>query len=83
LSGNETSICFCKASPWTEATPAGEQTLVPGVAPVSQGERLLAAIAGPLLPRRPQKPRNVGLFDEDARNQLDLFIHTGTKGPSS
>jgi hypothetical protein len=72
-----------KAPPRSEATPVGEQTLVPGVAPVSRRERLLAAMAGPLLPRCPQKPCNIGLFDEDARNQLDLFIHTGTKGPSS
>ena len=30
-------------------------------------------MAAPLTPRVPQKPLNVGLFDEDARNQLDLF----------
>jgi hypothetical protein len=27
----------------------------------------------PLEPRCRQKPLNVGLWDEDARNQLDLF----------
>jgi hypothetical protein len=27
----------------------------------------------PLRPQRPQKPCTIGLFDEDARNQLDLL----------
>jgi hypothetical protein len=57
----------------TEPTPAGEQILVPGVAPVSPREGLALRMAAPLSPRKPQKPLNVGLFDEDARNQLDLF----------
>lgn len=57
----------------SEPTPEGEQTLVPGVRPISQRERIEARMAAPLAPRVPQKPLNVGLFDEDARNQLDLF----------
>lgn len=57
----------------SEPTPEGEQTLVPGVRPVSQRERIEARMAAPLTPRVPQKPLNIGLFDEDARNQLDLF----------
>jgi hypothetical protein len=57
----------------TEATPEGEQILVPGVAPVSLRERLAQRSAAPLSPRKPQKPLNIGLFDEDARNQLALF----------
>ncbi|CAM3524873.1 MAG: hypothetical protein GYB53_02255 [Rhodobacteraceae bacterium] len=57
----------------SEPTQEGEQTLVPGVRPVSQRERIEARMAAPLTPRVPQKPLNVGLFDEDARNQLDLF----------
>jgi len=57
----------------SEPTPEGEQTLVPGVRPVSVRERIEARMAAPLAPRVPQKPLNVGLFDEDARNQLDLF----------
>jgi len=57
----------------SEPTPIGEQTLVPGVAPVSTRARLEARMAAPMLPRRPQKPPDLGLFDLAARNQLDLF----------
>ena len=57
----------------TEATPEGEQILVPGIAPVTLRQRLALRIAAPLSPRKPQKPLNIGLFDEDARNQLSLF----------
>jgi hypothetical protein len=57
----------------TEPTPEGEQILVPGIAPVSLRERLALRMAAPLSPRKPQKPLNIGLFDEDARNQLALF----------
>ncbi len=57
----------------TEPTPEGEQTLIPGVRPVSVRERLALRMAAPLGPRKPQKPPNIGLFDDDARNQFDLF----------
>jgi hypothetical protein len=57
----------------TERTPEGEQILFPGVRAVSLRERLAQRMAAPLEPRKPQKPLNVGLFDEDARNQLALF----------
>lgn len=57
----------------TEQTPEGEQILVPGVAPVSLHQRLALRMAAPMSPRKPQKPLNIGLFDEDARNQLALF----------
>ena len=57
----------------TEVTEQGEQVLVPGVAPVSVRDRLERLLASPLRPTKPQKPLNIGLFDEDARNQLDLF----------
>ncbi|MEZ5831651.1 MAG: hypothetical protein R3D05_10765 [Dongiaceae bacterium] len=57
----------------TEATDQGEQVLVPGVAPVTLRARLERLLAAPLRPAKPQKPLNIGLFDEDARNQLDLF----------
>jgi hypothetical protein len=56
-----------------ETTDQGEQVLVPGVAPVSLRERLEHLLAAPLGPKKPQKPLNIGLFDEDARNQLDFF----------
>ncbi len=57
----------------SEPTPQGEQTLVPGVAPVTLRERLALRLAAPLSSRKPQKPLNIGLFDDDARNQLSLF----------
>ncbi len=59
--------------PATEPTPEGEQFLIPGVRPVSLRERLERLMDAPLAPRAPQKPLNIGLFDEDARNQLSLF----------
>jgi len=57
----------------TEFTDQGEQTLVPGVTPITLRQRLALLFAAPLAPRKPQRPMNIGLFDEDARNQLDLF----------
>ena len=57
----------------TETTEQGEQVLVPGVAPVTLRERLEQLFGAPLRSSKPQKPLNIGLFDEDARNQLDLF----------
>jgi hypothetical protein len=57
----------------TETTDQGEQVLVPGVGPISLRERLERLLVAPLRPIKPQKPLNIGLFDEDARNQLDLF----------
>jgi hypothetical protein len=57
----------------TEPTPIGEQTLIPGVRPVSIYERLMVLAAQPLGPKKSQKPCDLGLFDEMARNQLDLF----------
>ena len=63
----------------TETTDQGEQTLVPGVRPVTMRERLQRLMDAPLLPRRAQKPLTIGLFDENARNQFDLFIHAPRK----
>jgi hypothetical protein len=57
----------------TETTASGEQVLVPGVAPVSLRERIERLLAAPLRPIKPQKPLNIVLFYDDARNQLDLF----------
>lgn len=56
-----------------EQTEAGAQTLVPGVAPVTLGERLGVLANAPLLPRKGQRPANHGLFDTNARNQLEMF----------
>jgi len=55
----------------TEKTPDGVQALVTGVRPVTDRDRLAVLAARPLAPARPQKPLNIGLFDEDARRQLD------------
>ena len=57
----------------TEPTPIGEQTLVPGVRRVSIYERLMVLAAQSLGSNRLQKPCDLGLFDEVARNQPDLF----------
>jgi hypothetical protein len=56
-----------------EPTASGEQTLVPGVAPIGPRERLAMRAAAPLEPKKPQRPPDIGLFDLAARNQLDLF----------
>jgi len=56
-----------------EATPVGPQTLVPGVVPIRQIDRLTARAAAPLDPKKPQRPCDLGLFDLNARNQLELF----------
>ena len=57
----------------SEPTDQGEQVLVPGIAPITLHQRLAALFAAPLASSKPQRPMNIGLFDEDARNQLDLF----------
>ena len=57
----------------SEPTAQGEQTLVPGIAPITLRQRLAVLFATPLASRKPQRPMNIGLFDEDTRNQLDLF----------
>jgi hypothetical protein len=57
----------------TEATHLGPQTLVPGVRPVSMKARLEVLAAHPLGSDRLQKPCDIGLFDDVARNQMDLF----------
>ena len=57
----------------TEPTPIGEQTLIPGVRRVSVYERLMVLAAQPLLPKKPQRSCDLGLFDEVARDQMDLF----------
>ncbi len=59
--------------PDTEMTPIGEQTLMVGVRPITGRDRLRIRLEAPLQPHCRQKPLNVGLWDEDARNQLELF----------
>ncbi|MEQ1541639.1 MAG: hypothetical protein ABL926_05225 [Novosphingobium sp.] len=56
-----------------EATQAGVQTLVSGVAPITTAERLAMRANAPLEPKRPQRPVDHGLFDLGARNQIEMF----------
>ena len=56
-----------------EATPIGNQTLVPGVAPITPAARLAMRANAPMEPRKPQRPADHGLFDTNARNQIELF----------
>lgn len=55
----------------TEATDAGEQRLIDGVAPVSQRQRLEAAQNAPL--RGGDRAADDGLFDVAGRSQGDMF----------
>jgi hypothetical protein len=57
----------------SEVTPIGVQTLVIGVAPISSAQRLAMLADAPLQPRRPQRPADHGLFDTNARNQIEMF----------
>ena len=54
-------------------TQAGVQTLVSGVVPITPAERLAMLANAPLLPRRVQRPADHGLFDTNARLQLEMF----------
>lgn len=56
-----------------EQTVAGVQTLVPGVAPLTLGDRLAVLANAPMLPRRLQRPADHGLFDTNGRNQFEMF----------
>jgi hypothetical protein len=56
-----------------EMTPIGVQTLVTGVAPITPAVRLAMLANAPLLPRKAQRAADHGLFDVNARNQLELF----------
>jgi len=76
-------------TPLTETTPEGEQVLVPGVAPVTLRDRLMARMAGPMTPKRnpdaAQKSCDIGLFDQAARDQCDLidFLRATETGAST
>ncbi len=61
--------------PAIEQTDIGPQYLIGGVAPVTQKQRLEFLATLPMTPKRArtQKPCDIGLFDELARNQKDLF----------
>jgi hypothetical protein len=55
---------------FSEATPAGEQGLIPGIAPVSTADLIAVEAARPM--RGGDAPAG-GLFDEAARTQRDLI----------
>ena len=57
----------------SELTPIGAQTLVPGVKPITQRDRLDMLAAAPMLAKKAQRPADSGLFDMNARSQLGLF----------
>ena len=56
-----------------ETTPIGNQTLVPGVTPITPRDRLAIRANAPMEPRKPQRPTDHGLFDMNARKQIELF----------
>jgi hypothetical protein len=57
----------------SEQTPIGEQTLVHGVAPITPRDRLAMRANAPLEPKKRQRPVDHGLFDTNARNQIEMF----------
>ena len=54
------------------ALPDPAQITMPGVQPVSLGERLQFQAGLPMQPRRSQKPIDIGFWDP-MRDQLELF----------
>jgi hypothetical protein len=60
--------------PWyhLEETVAGLQHVMPGVAPITQADRIKQRSGAPLTSKKPQQPCDLGLFDNEARAQLDL-----------
>jgi hypothetical protein len=56
-----------------ELTPIGVQTLVSGVAPITPAARLAFLANAPLLPSKAQRAADHGLFDLNARNQIEMF----------
>ena len=67
----------------TETTPEGEQIVAPGVTPITLKYRLDWRARQPIAPKRnpdaAQKPCDLGLFDMDARRQID-WIDEERKG---
>ena len=57
----------------SEQTPTGEQTLVHGVVPITPRDRLAIRANAPMEPRKAQRPADHGLFDTNARNQIEMF----------
>ena len=64
--------CEAFGEAW-EQTGQGRQALISGIHAITDRDRLQLRADAPMAPRKPQKPLNIGLFDEDARNQLEMF----------
>lgn len=61
-------------APRSEVTPAGEQRLIDGVAPITQRDRLQADLDRPLsAPGRASDTQIGGLFDPNDPSRFDLF----------
>ena len=64
----------------TETTPEGEQTVAPGVKPITLRDRLEWRARQPMVPKRNpnalQKPCDLGLFDVEGRRQIDWIDET-------
>lgn len=61
-----------RKQPVRVAEPDPNQITMPGVQPVSLGERLQFQAGLPMQPLRGQKPLDIGFWDP-MRNQLELF----------
>lgn len=57
----------------SEQTDIGEQTLIPDVQPITAADRLAMLANAPMLPAKRQRPADEGLFDQNARNQIEMF----------
>lgn len=57
----------------SEQTEIGEQTLIPDVQPITAADRLAMLANAPMLPVKRQRPADEGLFDQNARNQFEMF----------
>jgi hypothetical protein len=55
-----------------DRTPAGSQHVIPGAERVGDGTLAQRRADSPLRPRAPQRPRDHGLFSDDA-GQADLL----------
>lgn len=59
-------------SPVMIAGPDPDQITMPGVRPATLGEKLRCRVDMPMLPRRNQKPLDIGFWDP-MRDQLEMF----------
>ncbi|PGH55878.1 hypothetical protein CRT60_21745 [Azospirillum palustre] len=57
----------------TERTDQGEQFIVDGLRPVTDRDRIEAAMAKPMQPKKRQQAADQGLFDVGGRGQSDMF----------